>query len=286
MPKEGKIKLLSWQTLQISICLGSWSILAGREWLGHMAGPYQRSLIRDVAGNGQALGGDGREAGLQGTEESLCRKHYPTTGFFLSRCSQPGPRVVIFSGLSFFNIVTGNGKVQRHQNNVQVSQKTKNWKGLKYLMETRNVNLNVAPNGPPFHPQIVAVLHFSLIQLCPGTLACQEHSVPWEVSHMCARSRSCCSQSPVKITIIVVSLGCKRIISSPLFLNVCRSPFHFNWFSKHRFPCNWSICVSEELDTQFCLLSPGEGKRKCLFRENCWRRGDYGVYLFWVSTHF
>lgn len=99
--------------------------------------------------------------------------------------------------------------------------------------------ISMAPTRPPFHPRRVAVLHFSLMQLCCDTLACQEHSAPWEVSHMCAQGRSCSPQSCVKITVIVVSLGCKRIISSPMILNVYRS--HFNWFPKHRLPWNWSI---------------------------------------------
>lgn len=100
-------------------------------------------------------------------------------------------------------------------------------------------------------PNIVAVLHFSLLHLHGGTLAGREHSVPWEVSHMCTWGKSCCSQSSVRMTVIVVPLVCKRIISSPLFLNVYWSPCHFSWFSKHRFLWNWSVGVSEGLDTQF-----------------------------------
>lgn len=99
--------------------------------------------------------------------------------------------------------------------------------------------ISTAPTRPPFHPRRVAVLHFSLMQLCCDTSAYQEHSALWEVSHMCAQGRSCSRQSCVKITVIVVSLGCKRIISFPMILNVYRS--HFNWFPKHRLPWNWSI---------------------------------------------
>lgn len=41
-------------------------------------------------------------------------------------------------------------------------------------MKRYQFNLNMAPNGLPFHPRIVAVLHFSLIQLHCGTSACQK----------------------------------------------------------------------------------------------------------------
>lgn len=132
----------------------------------------------------------------------------------------------------------------------------------------------------------MAVLHFSLLQLHGGTLAGQEHSVPWEVSHMCTWGKCCCSQSSVKITVIVVPLVCKRIISSPLFLNVYRSPCHFNWFSERRFLWNWSAGVSEGLDTQFFPLLAGEDKRKCLPNGNYWRRGGYDVSLFCERIHF
>lgn len=43
-------------------------------------------------------------------------------------------------------------------------------------------------------------------------------------------------------------------------------------------PGTGAYCASEELDTQFFLLSPG--KRKCLVNENCWRKGDCDAFLF------
>lgn len=80
---------------------------------------------------------------------------------------------------------------------------------------------------------------------------------PGALSPMCAQSRSCRPQSCVKITIIVVSLGSKRIISSPMILNVYCS--HFNWFPRHRLPCNWSIlCLwGAEYSFSFCHQARG-----------------------------
>lgn len=92
------------------------------------------------------------------------------------------------------------------------------------------------------------------------TLACQEHSDPWEVSHVCAQGGSCSPQPCVKIAVIVVSLGWKRIISSPVMLNVYCS--HFNWFPKYRLPWNWSI---------LCLWGAGYSFSFChQARGNAW----------------
>lgn len=35
----------------------------------------------------------------------------------------------------------------------------------------------------------------------------------------------------------------------------------------------------------FSILSQGEGKRKCLLNEHCWRRVDYDAYLFCTVIH-
>lgn len=115
-----------------------------------------------------------------------------------------------------------------------------------------------------------------------GGLQSQEKCFP-----LVCLGRSCCSQSSVKITIIVVSSDCRSIISSPLFLNVYQSSFQFKWFFECRFHGSRSACISEELDALvfFSILSQGEGKRKCLLNENCWRRVDYDAYLFCTAIH-
>lgn len=102
--------------------------------------------------------------------------------------------------------------------------------------------------------------------------------------HVCW-GRSCCFQSSVKSTVMRCLWTVKGSLAphcSSMFFSL---PFHFNWFSKHRSAWNWNIRVSEELDTQFFLLPPGEGRRKSLLSENCWRRGDYDAYLCRVSIH-
>lgn len=97
-----------------------------------------------------------------------------------------------------------------------------------------------------------------------GGLQSQEKCFP-----LVCLGRSCCSQSSVKITIIVVSLDCRRIISSPLFLNVYQSSFQFKWFFECRFHGSRSACISEELDAlvffPFCHRERARGNA-CLMR--------------------
>lgn len=125
----------------------------------------------------------------------------------------------------------------------------------------------------PFHPRSRAVQHFSLLQLSCVTLACQGHSAPCEVSHVCAQGRSCSPQSCVKITVIVVSLVFKRIIDTLAILNVYHS--HFNRFPKPRLPWNWSIlCLRSWIHSvSFCHRARGSAWSMREKEERCWREG-------------